>query len=411
MTNRIDHRRSAALRAACAFGFLLAVGAGTAHAQDGERAPLQAWLGCWAPSGAPVAADEAGRDAPVVCFVPVAGTAAVDVVSLAGDGVVERERIAIGHSRPTSGEGCTGSEELRASEDGRRVYREARHTCTGDLERRSTGLMTLLPTGEWLDVQGVSVAGYTDVQVVRYRPVTAPATVAAETEAARQDRGRAIDAARISAASPLVLADVVEASRTLDAAVVEAWLVELEQGFAVGARQLLALDRAAVPERVIDLVVALSYPDRFAVNRMLREPVARPDESIPRAMPSTYRPVYGLGSFMYPAFGYRHGYGYSRYGYGYGYGYAGYPVVIVVRGPGDEPEASPRGRAVPGRGYTRGSGGGSARPAPSPETSRPSSAGNRSGSSGSQPAAASPAAGSSGGSSTGRTARPRGEND
>ncbi len=67
---------------------------------------------------------------------------------------------------------------------------------------------------------------------------------------------------------------------------------------------LLPLDDAGVPGQIIDLMVALSYPEYFAVG----------DETV-----DTQPLVYN--HYWAPWFhGYGHGYGYG-YGYAYGYGY------------------------------------------------------------------------------------------
>jgi len=70
-------------------------------------------------------------------------------------------------------------------------------------------------------------------------------------------------AARMGAAALPGIADVIEASRELDPAVVEAWLLQRMPRFAVDARELRRLAGARVPGSVIDLVVALSRPEMF----------------------------------------------------------------------------------------------------------------------------------------------------
>jgi hypothetical protein len=345
----------------------------------------------------------------VVCILPAGGGAAVEVVSVLEGRVADRQRIALDTRNPSSREGCSGWEQVTASPDGRRLYLQSEHGCEGGLDRRATGLMTLLPGGERLDVQGVTTGSFTDVRVVRYREVAAPAAVAAEIAAAREGRAMAIDAARVHAAAPVGIAQVVEATRRLDPEVVEAWLVEREQPFAVDARQLVELADAGVNKRVIDLLVALSYPHRFAIDRGLRTGEMLPDEPGRAAPPRAYRPTFGLGPWLYDyGLGYRYGY---RYGWSpgyYGYGYGGYPIVVVVRQPTDEQPGAQRTRAVPGRGYTRTQG--SAAPSGStPSTSRPSTSRPGSGSSGATPSSSAGSSSSSGSGSSGatRTARPR----
>src|SRR5581483_519511 len=67
--------------------------------------------------------------------------------------------------------------------------------------------------------------------------------------------------------SPYTLDDVKEGIASVSPRVVEAALVETKAGFRLSSRQLIELADARVPADVIDLIVALSYPERFIVER------------------------------------------------------------------------------------------------------------------------------------------------
>ncbi|MEO7521835.1 MAG: hypothetical protein ABIW79_08470, partial [Gemmatimonas sp.] len=242
---------------------------------------------------------------------------------------------------------------------------------------------------------------------------------------------------RAAAAGRITPDAVLDVSRSVDVPVAEAWLNETGQTFDVDARTLVRLADAGLPPRMIDLLVALSYPQTFAVRRSLsrgansRAPGVEWHEStlstssvfqvMCAGVPASFgqlgqddcysRSRYGS---MYDPFGYGYGYS-SRSGYGYGNGYGsrygnGYyygsqPIIIIDRGSGTGAAAQNSGaRAVNGRGYTR-----DTRPDPT-STSGTS----RSGSSGSSATPASSGSsgsgsGSSGESSSGgRTAKARG---
>ena len=165
----------------------------------------------------------------------------------------------------------------------------------------------------------------------------------------------------------------------VDGPVVEAFLTERKQRFALDAKALIDLADAKVPARVTDLMVALSYPAVFAVNPSTGESDFIPDEregargegraGYPRMSDPYYgwERYYGMG--LYP-FGYSP-YGYSPYGYyGYGYpmnygyagfGYGGYGIgggwyygttpVIIVRNDANTPSPAaphPSAAASPG---------------------------------------------------------------
>ena len=63
------------------------------------------------------------------------------------------------------------------------------------------------------------------------------------------------------------LADVKEASAKVTPLVLQAALVETAARFRLTGRTMIDLDRAGVADEVTDLMVALTYPDRFTVAR------------------------------------------------------------------------------------------------------------------------------------------------
>jgi hypothetical protein len=174
-----------------------------------------------------------------------------------------------------------------------------------------------------------------------------------------------VKAARLAASQRLTEDDVIEAVGSVEGTAVEALIVERGDPFVVDADLLVRLDDAGVPDGVIDLMVAVSYPDRFAVKSgaMPIDELEEADEFAPRRRfymaGGYYNPFwsgfgfypryYGLGFYDYYGYGYG-GYGLGSWGYG-GYGY--YPRAIVVT-----PRSDTGLRMIKGRqGYTRGGGG------------------------------------------------------
>jgi hypothetical protein len=198
---------------------------------------------------------------------------------------------------------------------------------------------------------------------------------------------------------------------------VEAFLAERGEEMGLKAADLIQLADAGVPDNVIDVAVATSYPRSFQLASGMGggagNPSALDEGSLRRSWGMSvgyaFNPWAGFGYGAFDYGYYPYGYGYNRYGYGYGYGYGpgyygpgygGYrPVVVVV-----DRETRPHGRVIAGRGYSQGRGSSSG---PSSKGYVPRSTGGASGS----PAASGSGArssGSSSGSSTGRTAKPRG---
>ncbi|HEX6925561.1 MAG TPA: hypothetical protein VF167_09025 [Longimicrobiaceae bacterium] len=368
--------RNRALTGGALVAGLLLMAAAPAPAQQTAEGPRwQAWIGCWEPTADAAAPSDAPDVDRKLCVVPTAQSDAAEMVSIADGEVESRSTVrADGEQHRAEREGCTGWESASWSANGTRLYLRSQFNCEGGLERISSGVMAFAPDQEWIDVQAVSVGGNSGVQVVRYRPASNTADLPAEIRASLENRTLAADAARMAAAARIGPDDVIEASRNLDATALEAWLVERDQSFTVDARTLTRLADAGVPTRVIDLLVALAYPEVFAVDNSARQ--VPPRVGGPRG--PVWDPWWGPG------------YGYYPYGRRYWGWYGGYPGVIIVRQP--DGSRSNGGKAVKGEGYRRGDRGGAA----TQPTSRPSSEGS------------SARSGGSGGSSRGtRTAKPK----
>ena len=245
---------------------IVLIAASPSAAQSGDAdARWHAWVGCWTavPERAYLS-DAASRQA---CVIHAAGHSAADVLFLVGGQIEAREHIeATGLRRARERDGCRGWERAQWSADGRRVYLQSEDDCPGGLKRNSTGLLAMSRRGEWLNITGITVGKRTGARVVRYR--AAGVTTGLPTEIASALAGFAAPAtepSRTAAASSVGMADIVEASRWLDAAVVQAWLNEIGQTFSVDAKRLIELADAGVPDRVIDVMVALSYPATFVI--------------------------------------------------------------------------------------------------------------------------------------------------
>ena len=374
-----------------------------------------AWVGCWTASvpGASAFATQPDNGT-LVCITPSAqGAETVDVTTVNDGKVVSTQRLdASGAERQVDAKGCTGVQRAAWSADERRVYLRSSSTCDG-LTSSTSAILSMTATGEWLDVRGVTSYGDQSVRVARYRDAGIPSALPAEIASALRERGAGSETARITAAAPIGVAGVIEASRAADSTVVAAWLLEREQRFGLDAKTLVQLADAKVPGAITDALVAVSNPGAFRLARVSeRNDVIRTDRTTGRrvtAMAVPYDPWtwgslgldygYGYGN----PYGYRYGAGVYGYGYNNGY-YGGYapPIIIVNGGSG----AESRGQLVKGRGYTESgstSSGTRASERPAYTPPPPSSSSSGSSSSGSSSSGSS----SGGSSSEGRTAKPR----
>ena len=373
---------------------LVLPGAGTSQ-EAGTRSGWQPYLGCWSRTAA--AEDAASQG--VLCFV--ADGAEVEMVTIAGGQITHREPFpADGRARDIEQDGCRGTETGRFSGDLRRIYVESDVTCEDGARVSTSGILTMTSSRDWIDVRAVERDG--EVAAWSQRYTRAYGDHLAQVGLA----DGAADApvwSRIpwSAHRDYVTVDeVIEAASQVHPQAVQAWLAESGANLAgLDADALIEMDDAGVPGEIIDMVVAVSFPSRFALNRQDAAGGAdlRPRRTIWAGRP--YDP-FRYGSFGgYSPFGYGL---YSPYGYGgyygsYGYGgYRGYYRPVIVERIPESVDAG--GRVVAGRGYR---GPRSVVP-PSSGGSRSSGGWTRSGGSGSTGAAT--RGGSSGGT---RKAKPR----
>jgi hypothetical protein len=319
-----------------------------------------AWIGCWRPT------DEGAPLNTMVCVVPGETATSVRMISLEDGSIVDESVMhADGVARAVEDGGCTGTETAGWSQDARRVFVRTELDCAG-VRRVSTGVLALIAENEWVDIQALEVADQHASRSMRYRAVRADQTPAAVAALLPTGRGLLQEAARLQAAAPLGIDEVVEATGRVSAPVLEALIAARQHGFGLNAARLVQLQRRGVPASVIDMMIAVSYPQRFAVQE---RPRTQADVQYPGWQSSraailaecldpygfSMRSRYECDMLMlqYRRSGSRYGYGvgYSPWGYDpYGWNYGRGPIVVIV-----EPEQErQRGEVVRGRGYTSG---------------------------------------------------------
>ena len=326
-----------------------------------------AWLGCWRLD------DDLTGTGARMCITPEQGGVRMQTVVGSQRGIDERV-IADAVARPITDAECTGTELAEWSKDGARVFRTTNVTCGKEAARTIKSVAFLTPGPSWINVQHVSgAAANTAVRVQRYRR-------AANQQLADGSKAPQPDASLTLRTTPETtkwsIEDVIEASSRMPAEVVQAALTEVKHGFDLNKRTLVALDQGGVDAQVIDLMVALTYPKRFVIER-------RGGGSTPTGILTGngwFDPIYSpmlMGAFAdcFSPFGYGYrsyysmcnsmGYsalGYDAYGYYRNYGYGAYPggwvdvgsvVPPITSGGGGVIEPQSEGRVVNGRGYTQ----------------------------------------------------------
>lgn len=320
------------------------------------------WLGCWRLE------DDLPGTGLRVCITPEQ-TTGVKWQTLVGAqrGTVDII-VANGVARAISDTDCKGTERAEWSRNGQRVFRLSDVTCGTEGPRKISSVAFLTRGPVLVNVQYVEGGPSTSVRVQRYR--RAIDQTLADGSLAPQASPRAASSAP-GLGGTWSVDDVIEASGKLPADAVQAALTGVSGPFNLNKKNLVAMSDAGVSEGVIDLMVALTYPKKFVVQR------AGGGDAMPLGISMGggwydpfFSPIVPASSFFadcYSPFGY--GYWsyynacrpyYSTYGYwgDYGYGYQGYSYgtggwVIVDSGPTTPAQPALEGRVVNGRGYTQ----------------------------------------------------------
>lgn len=383
--NRTNRAAHLGLSFLTIFGLLLIpLGSGQiGHAQTEDRPDTQAeapWIGCWEPTrgGATTTKAATGFERGL-CIIPHGEGAGIELITFDEGAIAERA-----HLDPTSGirneisvDQCNGWERATWSGDGKRIYLASELTCPGDITRESSGLLTLSTTNELLHIESLTTGENTMTRAVRYRAVESSRLGQLPAElltALTPGQSFAAKTARGAVAGKPTLSAIIDATDAINPAALQSWLVEEGKGFYLDAAKMIELDEAGVASEVLDLIVALSYPETFSIAPApseaafsiaeVREPTTRGTVGADaydllhlRYMdpylisPFSLRYGYGLG------FGYGLGYGHGL-GLGYDYGwYTGRSPVVIIRESGsndEQREGRRRARAVKGKGYTQG---------------------------------------------------------
>ena len=380
-------------------------------ADAGQTAPkstqmdarFNSWLGCWR-----LEDDLAGTGARM-CITPDQHGVRLQTIVGTQRGLDELV-VPDGIARPIVDSECKGTERAEWSQDGLRVFRATDVTCTNETARTIKSVSFLAAGPSWINVQHVSgQSATTSVRVQRYRRALNQ-NLADGTKAPQP--GSKASAMLTASEAMWSIDDVIEASGKLPADALQAALADVRHGFNLNKNTLRKLDGAGVPDGVIDLMVALTFPKRFIVERAGGAPAGVStgmgwyDPFMSPVMMGAYGNCYQDRYYGYRSYYNMCGSYYSPYGSYYPYQYGDYNFIgngggWVAVDPDPTIPESGNGRVVNGRGYTQ-----IRERSPEPTGSRGSNGGNGtasgwSGNSGGGVSSGGYSSGSSGGSSSG----------
>ena len=267
------------------------------------------WLGCWTlveddvrePLFGTEEFSESETVPPqgLVCMEPEDGGVRVTTFS---DNELFLEEIlyADGTRQPSNAGQCVGWQQVGWSADADRLFTRSKLTCEEGSKRVVSGVSLFKDRRTWVEIQTIGSDVSRTVLVRHYLPAGKEETLSKSGISA--ETLRRASRARADIVSVMSIDDVIEAESRVAPDTLAALLMEQEDGFDLDSKALIQLDDAGVPSSLIDVMVALSYPDRFRVKR--------------DSTPTRFTWTRGVGHpYHYAPFGYY--YRYSPYHHSY----------------------------------------------------------------------------------------------
>src|SRR5262249_13588966 len=156
------------------------------------------FVGCWRVDSA----SANGQDA-LNCVVPIQASSDVELVDVLDGRVVDARRVdASGRPRPVDEQGCRGQEQASWSPQPRRLDLHAEFVCAPNgIAGGKTTLMSMLPSGERLEVESIRSGVGSITRIQRFRDAGLPASLPRDLAARLGKQRLAVMTARAEAAS------------------------------------------------------------------------------------------------------------------------------------------------------------------------------------------------------------------
>ena len=293
----------------------------TARSAEDVDARWLPWVGAWRMvADADRETDKSSKEDYVLEILPGTDKQSVTMKSFRDDKLLLETRIAADGSRQALKDNrCSGWYQYSWSHTGKRLLFKSEAGCPAELPRTISGISVITDDGEWLDIQLLSSGEDHAISVRKYR--TASGTAGAAESMGPNLTGRP----QYLAATSLSVDEVIELSGKIPPDLLEAAIAEMQKPFTINSSTLRRLSNAGVEPQIVDLMVALSFPDKFRFNRRGVSPV-RQTQTFPER-------VYYDSPYVWLPFGYWSVYGpYSSWYWGtpiYGYwgpGWGWYPI-------------------------------------------------------------------------------------
>ena len=272
---------------------------GTSAAQTDTKAVADAtilpWLGIW------TAMDETPAPGTTAIEIrPGAEDKGFEITTKGAEQTVSESIIPDGISRSVESNTCTGTSAYQLEKQTGIILGKSEMVCRGETYDILT-LKMLTSADQMVDFLFIKTPDQTRLAVRRFAFETV-SPAAGEIISARESL-----VLRMALAAPWDLDKIISLSKTVETVVLEAALLEKNLQVKLDTKSLKKMKSSGTPDSIIDLLVALSAPDKFKIekNKLIAVETASTRSQNNDAYPYNYRT------------------GPSYYGYGYGYYFPG----------------------------------------------------------------------------------------
>jgi hypothetical protein len=166
-----------------------------------------------------------------------------------------------GTKKPLNAQNCTGWKTYQWLPAAGSIVGFSETTCKDSGTFATSTLMMFVDNDQMVEVLSVKSAGRAGVAVrhLRYEQYLAPVPDSQPPWVAVEQR--------ISLAAPWTFEAIIQLSKSVEAAMLEAAMIEKKVRLNLTAGSLKQMQAAKVPKEIIDLTVALTFPDQFHIEK------------------------------------------------------------------------------------------------------------------------------------------------
>jgi len=166
-----------------------------------------------------------------------------------------------GTKRPITASNCSGWQSAKLIPDAGMIVSSSEMNCKDAGLLATTNVKMILAADKMVDILALKANGQTRL-ATRHLMFDHEVTSGASAKPAY---ATVID--RMALAAPWNMSMVVQLSKTMGTEILEASLMEKKVRLNLNSEALKELKNAKTPQRIIDLVVALAYPDKFHIEK------------------------------------------------------------------------------------------------------------------------------------------------